>query len=158
MLPSSSFDVALSNMGLIDIADARGAIREVGRILRPDGRFLFSISHPCFDVDRRSAWEVEGTGTSATVFRKVTGYQSPHSDQFAWPLPEGGEAWTVGYHRPLRWYAHALRAAGLVIVDLEEPTPRPGFTGRTLRAEWVEEIPLHLVVEARKEPPRPTAP
>ena len=152
MLSDRSFDLAVANMSLIDFADAAGAIREVGRLLVPGGRFVFSISHPCFDVDTRSDWLVEAAVGPPRVFRKVTGYREPHAETYRWELPDGRTARTVGYHRPLAWYVKQLRAAGFVVVDVEEPAPSPEFVSRRVQREWVEQIPLHLVVETRREP------
>ena len=158
---SASFDVALANMSLMDIEDAEGTVREVARALRPGGRFVFSISHPCFDVDRRSAWTVEVALGRTEVYRKVTDYLRPHAEEFDWPLDGGRVARTIGYHRPLSWYARALRSAGFVLLDVHEPTPGPGFASRRMDRGWFFEVPLHLVVAARREPgpgSRPTDP
>jgi ubiquinone/menaquinone biosynthesis C-methylase UbiE len=158
-LKDASFDLAFSNMALMDIKNAGGAIREVGRVVRPGGRFVFSISHPCFDVDTRSTWieEITAGRRGSKVFRKVTGYREIHSDRYDWALERGGTATTVGYHRPLEWYARVLRAAGFLLVDLHEPSPQAGFVSRRIQKAWIEEIPMHLVVEAlrRDGPARP---
>src|SRR5580700_9615205 len=50
MLAAGSFDVVYSNMALMDMPDIVGPFREVARLLRPRGRFVASICHPCFDV------------------------------------------------------------------------------------------------------------
>lgn len=151
MLEPDSFDVTVANMSLIDIADAAGAIREVGRVLRTGGRFVATICHPCFDIDTRSKWLVEAAAGSSTVYRAVTEYRLPHSDTFAWELSGGRTARSVGFHRPLSWYSAALRAAGFVILALDEPAPTDEFVGRTVAREWLEQVPLHLVIEARRE-------
>jgi SAM-dependent methyltransferase len=152
--PEAHFDLAVANMSLMDIEDAAGAIAEVGRVVRDHGRFVFSISHPCFDVDSRSGYVVEPDprGETPLVFRKVTGYRTPHADRYEWELDGGRRVTTTGYHRPLSWYARTLRAAGFAIVDLLEPSPGPEFVGRRIAKEWIEAIPLHLVVDARREP------
>ena len=48
-LENGSFDLVACNMALMDMEDAGAAIGEVGRVLRPGGRFVASLSHPCFD-------------------------------------------------------------------------------------------------------------
>jgi SAM-dependent methyltransferase len=160
MLPDASFDVAIANMSLLDMEDAEGAIAEVGRLLAPRGRFVASLSHPCFDVDTRSAWSVEvggkGPQKAPLIYRKVTGYRVPHADRYQWEIPPDRFVTTVGYHRPLAWYAHALRRAGFVIVDLDEPKPLAEYAGKRVRKEWIDEIPMHLIVEARREPTHPS--
>lgn len=152
MLQDQSFDLVVANMSLVDFEDASGAIREAGRVLVPGGRFVLSLNHPCFDVDTRSGWLVDVTTGPPTVFRKVAGYRKPHGDTFEWELPDGRTVRTHGYHRPLSWYVKELRAAGFVVVDVEEPSPLPGFVSRRVQQEWIEQIPLHLVIEARREP------
>ena len=153
VLADQSFDLAIANMSLVDIDDAAAAIRETSRVLVTGGRFVFSISHPCFDVDTRSAWVVEVSTGTPTIFRKVTGYREPHADVFRWELADGRTVRTRGYHRPLSWYAKALRNAGFVLLDLEEPSPSNEYMGHRVQREWLEQIPLHLVVEARRERP-----
>ena len=150
-LGAGTFDVAIANMSIMDIEDAGSTFRGVARATRHGGRFVFSISHPCFDVDTRSGYTVEldPSGVSR-VFRKVTDYRVLHSDRYAWDLGDGGVAVTVGYHRPLGWYAHALRDAGWVITDLDEPSPIPGFDSRRMRPEWLDCAPLHLVIAAQR--------
>jgi ubiquinone/menaquinone biosynthesis C-methylase UbiE len=151
MFANGSFDLGIANMSLMDFEDASGAIREVGRVLAAGGRFVFSISHPCFDVDTRSDYFVDATVVPPVVFRKVAGYRLPHPDTYRWELSDGRQVRTVGYHRPLAWYVKELRTAGFVIVDAEEPSPQTGFDSRRFRPEWVEQIPLHLVIEARRD-------
>ena len=151
-LSNGSFDLGIANMSLIDVENAAGAIQEMGRVLVPDGRFVFSLSHPCFDVDTRSDFLLDASTEPPTVYRKVAGYRTPHSDVYAWTLPDGSTLRTIGYHRPLNWYVKQLRSAGFVIVDVEEPSPQPGFGSQRYKPEWVEQIPLHLVIEARREP------
>ena len=159
-LESGAFQVAIANMSLMDIEDAQGAIREIARVVTDGGRFVFSISHPCFDVDNRSTWVIEvtgGPGNPPVVFRKITNYRNPHSERYTWKLGDGRTVVTTGYHRPLEFYAHTLRAAGWVIVDMVEPRPLPEFVGIRIQKEWIEEIPLHLVIAARREPRGPPA-
>lgn len=158
MLRNATFDLAIANMSLIDIENASGAIRETGRVVAPGGRFVFSLSHPCFDVDTRSDFVVETVGGRPTVFRKVAGYREPHSDTYRWAGSQDPPIRTVGYHRPLGWYVKELRSAGFVIVDLEEPAPLEGFTSQRYEPEWIRQVPLHLIVEARRDPVTGTRP
>ena len=151
MIPAAEFDLVIANMSLMDIADGAGTIREAARALVPGGRFIFSISHPCFDIDTRSTWVVDGPPGGEAIYRKVTGYRVAHSDRYAWNLPDGRTAFTSGYHRPLSWYAKELRRSGFVIVDLEEPGPGPDYGLQKVPRKWLEEIPLHLVIEARRD-------
>ncbi len=157
---TGSVDVAVAHMSLMDIADAAGTIREVGRVLAPGGRFVFSVSHPCFDVDMRSAWEVEHILNVTTVYRKVTGYRTEHEFDVPWRVSPTTVRSTRSYHRPLERYMEYLRAAGLVVTRLVEPRPGPEAVRKSPQGPLMLEIPLHLVVEAVQWPlpPRPRGP
>ena len=48
-LGARSFDGALCNMGLMDMADIQPLMDSLAVLLRPHGRFVFSIMHPCFN-------------------------------------------------------------------------------------------------------------
>jgi ubiquinone/menaquinone biosynthesis C-methylase UbiE len=149
-LGSGSFDLVYSNIALMDIEDAAGAIREVGRVARDGGRFVFSICHPCFDLDDRSMWVVERSMFRNTVWRKVSGYREERSQWSPWRVSDGVTYETKGYHRTLSTYSRYLYDAGFAISRMEEPVPQPGLYGRSPQAEMIAEIPLHLVVDAVK--------
>ncbi len=58
-LAGETFDEVACSQGLGDIDDLDGALATVARVLRPGGRFVFSILHPCFpgwDEDAPSSW------------------------------------------------------------------------------------------------------
>ncbi|MFQ6012694.1 MAG: class I SAM-dependent methyltransferase [Thermoplasmata archaeon] len=150
----ASFDTVVANMSLMDIEDAEGAIREAARLLGPLGRFVASLSHPCFDLGNRSAWDVERvvepTRIRTTIWRKVSRYREPFHDRVPWVGPDYPFQ-TVYYHRPLSWYFRTLHGAGLVVRRLEEPAPTEEFiASESPQGPWIAEIPLHVVIEAVK--------
>jgi SAM-dependent methyltransferase len=156
-IPSAKFDLVFANMSLMDIEDAEGAIKEVGRVLKRGGRFVVSISHPCFDVMSNSCWVMEkSVNRPPVVFRKVTGYRRPFFGDVPWDLGKGQRMYTRSYHRPLNWYARTLCSQGLAITALEEPEPTREFVEEEqkkpgdLDGMGFLEIPLHLVIEAVK--------
>ncbi len=148
----ASFDLVASNMALMDIEDARGAIRETSRVLRNGGRFAASLCHPCFDQGPTSTWLLERSFRSMKVWRKIARYREPFADDMPWGI-EDRVATTVGYHRPLSWYAHELRDAGFLIRSLEEPEPEQECLEKSPQGPFILEIPLHLVIEAVKLTP-----
>ncbi len=144
-----SFDLVVANMTLMDIRHAAAAVREVARVLRPEGRFVFSISHPCFDVDTESTWVTELALYEEKIWRKVRRYREEREIDVPWKISETKKRWTKSYHRTLATYARYLREAGLAIVRLEEPAPLPEILEKSSQGRMIAEIPLHLVVEAR---------
>src|SRR4051794_37891280 len=53
------FDAVVCHFGMSDIDDLEGAVKTVGRVLKPGGFFVFSIVHPCFP-----GWEAKGANPS----------------------------------------------------------------------------------------------
>ena len=154
-VPSRRFDLVFANMSLMDMEDAEGAIAEVARVLKHGGRFVASISHPCFDIMSNSSWVAEKTFyRPRVVYRKVRGYREPFSEDAQWNLPGDKKGYTTSFHRPLGWYAKVLRRNGLAITALEEPAPSKEFIEEEqkqqgdLDGEGFQQVPLHLVIEA----------
>lgn len=156
-IPDGSFDLVVANMALMDFRDGAGAVREVGRVLAPHGRFVFSICHPCFDLDDWSMWVTERHVFQDTVWRKVRGYREERTSRVPWKVSESETAYTSTYHRTLPTYVRYLRDAGLAAVRMEEPTPLPEAVTGSPQGKFMLEIPLHLVVEAVPLP-RPVRP
>jgi ubiquinone/menaquinone biosynthesis C-methylase UbiE len=154
-IPGSCFDLVFANMSLMDVENAEDAVREVGRVLKHGGRFVASISHPCFDVMSHSSWVAEKlTGKPPVVYRKITGYRRRFSEEIPWSLGARRKMYTRSFHRPLGWYARILRANGMAITALEEPEPTREFIEEEqkkpgdLDGAGFLEVPLHLVIEA----------
>lgn len=151
MLGDATADVVVCNMALMDIEDAAGTIRQVSRVLRAGGRFVASLSHPCFDVVGASAWVIERMDFTTTIWRKVRRYRESFAGQVPWRAGEDHVANTPAYHRPLSWYVRTLRTAGFVVTALEEPEPTEEFLAGSPAGPWIAEIPLHCVIEAQRE-------
>jgi ubiquinone/menaquinone biosynthesis C-methylase UbiE len=150
MLEDEDFDVVVSNMSLMDIQDGVGAIHEVARVLKGKGRFVFSLSHPCFDTGRSSRWILETVGPTKTVWRKISRYREEHDSRILWRVGTNEIHETIHYHRSLSWYFRTLRSAGFVVTTFEEPEPTEEFMAEEPQGPWIADIPLHCVVEACK--------
>jgi 2-polyprenyl-3-methyl-5-hydroxy-6-metoxy-1,4-benzoquinol methylase len=121
----ASFDVALSYLSLIDVEDYASATREIARVMKPGGQFLFSIVHPCF-APPGAHWEPKKPGTIPVwdrdkLYKKIDNYFPAREVRFKmWPT---APALTVNWHRPITDYAATLRNAGFLIRDIDEPVP-----------------------------------
>src|SRR6267143_4077259 len=149
-LRDASVDLVACNMALMDMEDAGAAIGEVGRVLRRGGRFVASLSHPCFDQGPSSTWLIERLFRSTKVWRKIEKYREPFADEVPWQIAPSQIVTTTGYHRPLSWYARALRDASLLIQSLEEPSPSQAFVEGSSEGTYIAQIPVHIVIEALK--------
>ena len=150
MLQDSVFDLIVCNMALMDIENAMGAIQEVARVLQSQGRFVASLSHPCFDKVNASGWVIEYMYPTTTIWRKMSRYREVSVADLPWKNVPDGVVYTHSYHRPLSWYFRTLRSAGLVVASLEEPEPTNELLATPNQGAWIAEIPLHCVIEAWK--------
>lgn len=121
----ATFDAAVAYLSIIDVEDYERATREIARVLRPGGQFVFSIVHPCF-APPGASWEPRKPGTipiwdKDKLYKKIDNYFPARELRFKmWPT---APAETINYHRPLQDYARTLRAAGFLVRDMAEPVP-----------------------------------
>jgi SAM-dependent methyltransferase len=122
-----SFDLAFTSFGAIAfVADSARVMREVARVLRPGGRWVFSTTHPI----RWSFPDDPGAdGLTATMpYWDRTPYVEHAAD---------GTATYVEHHRTLGDRIREITAAGFRLVDLIEPVWPAGHT-----QEWGQWSPL----------------
>jgi SAM-dependent methyltransferase len=122
-----AFDVACTAFGAVPfVADSAGVMREVARVLRPGGRWVFATTHPL----RWIFPDDPGPGglTVATPYFD----RSPYVE-----LDEDGEPAYVEHHRTLGDRVRELVAAGFRLVDLVEPEWPAGHA-----REWGQWSPL----------------
>jgi SAM-dependent methyltransferase len=107
----ASFDVACSAFGAVPfVADSALLMREVARVLRPGGRWVFSVPHPL-------RWALPDLpGDEGLVVRHSYFDRRPYVEQ-----DDDGAATYVEHHRTFGDRIRELAAAGLVVADLVEP-------------------------------------
>ncbi len=114
-----SFDSACSAFGAIPfVADSAGAMREVARVLRPGGRWVFSINHPM-----RWMFADDPGPAGLTVIQSYFD-RSPYVE-----VDQVGTVVYAEHHRTLGDRIAELTAAGFVLERLVEPDWPEGFTG-----------------------------
>lgn len=106
-----SFDLVCSAYGAVPfVADSARVMAEVARVLRPDGRWVFSTTHPfrwCFRDD---------PGPAGLVV------ESSYFDRRAYvEQDDRGRATYVEHHRTVGDRVREIVGAGLVVEDIVEP-------------------------------------
>lgn len=152
-LGEGTFDAALCNMALMDLADLPALFESVARLLRPGGRFVFSTVHPCFNNPSViQGGEIEDReGRFVTTYSvKVSRYLTPYT-QAGLAIHGQPEAHPY-FHRPLQTILGDAFAAGFVVDALEERAFPPGHECGTTPFSWsghFSEIPPVLLVRLR---------
>ena len=110
------FDLAIASLSLMNRDDMPSVVGEIARVLRPGGRFCFSILHPI------NPW-----GDAAAGYFETVRYTEKLERDCAPMIPHDT-------HRSLGDYFGALGDAGFLVERLIEPIPdagrrltRPGF-------------------------------
>ncbi|TWD84243.1 ubiquinone/menaquinone biosynthesis C-methylase UbiE [Kribbella amoyensis] len=115
-LADASFDGVVCHLALMDIPELDATLRSMARVVRPDGWFVVSITHPCFKTPATG----EITDHVDKSIRRTVGR---YFVEGYWDGPgRHRDALPVGaYHRTLSTYVNALADAGLVIDRMLEP-------------------------------------
>lgn len=152
-LGEGQFDAALCQMALFDMAEIRPLMRALARLLRPGGRFVFSVIHPCFNSPGMThmAEMEDRDGVLVTVYSvKVFGYMTPIASRGAaiagQPMPQ------FYFHRPLEDLLGAALDVGFVLDGLEERAFPPEHPEGRNPLSWggnFTEIPPVLVARVR---------
>lgn len=120
-LGEGQFDAAICNMALFDMAEIEPLMRALARLLRPGGRFVFSVLHPCFNSPHMAlvAEEEDRAGDLVTTYSvKVFSYITPKVSHAA--AMRGQPKPQLIFHRPLEVLLGKGFDAGFVLDGLEE--------------------------------------
>ena len=144
----ASFDAVVACLVFEHIEAVDDALAEVGRVLEPGGRFLFFLNHPLLQTPG-SGWIDDQILDPPEQYWRI----GPYLDESVM-VEEVAKGVHLPYvHRPLSRYVNALVAAGLVIREMLEPPPPPGFLA--LAPEYVDAqtIPRLLYLHCKRELP-----
>lgn len=147
----SSFDKVVCNMALMDIADYKTTLKQISRVLRNEGIFVFSITHPAFvfpscmgirvpiDSERnedRIRFIIDYFDERPTIVRDFTWLPAPF----------------LQFHRPISSYVNDLAKNSFQIVEMSEPKVSDEVVQKYPReAYWDDERrPEFLIVKAMK--------
>src|SRR5439155_19732250 len=136
-LGEGTFDAALCNMALFDMAEIEPLMRALSKLIRPGGRFVFSVIHPCFNnphMTHISEME-ERNGEFITNYSvKIYGYMS--STMKLGIGIRGQPAAHPYFHRPLSKLLGAGFEAGLLLDALEERAFPPDHPSGNNPLSW----------------------
>ena len=137
------FDAIVCNMAVMDMSSIEPLMRAIPSLLKPDGRFVFSTAHPCFNgrmVMMAEASEDEQGHYTTVHSIKISRYKTPTTMRgeamIGQPTPH------YYFFRPLHMILDLCFRAGLLMNGIEEPSFRPqDKPNKTLSWANFKEIP-----------------
>ncbi len=150
-LGERSFDAAVCTMAIMDMASVGPLAQALTRLLKPGGRLVFSVMHPCFNSpDIIMTAEVEDRGGdiveefSISVGRYAASYTARGLAMVGQPEAQHY------FHRSIATLYGVFFAVGFVLDGLEEPCFSQPGTGSTV-VSWANftDIPPVLVSRMR---------
>jgi ubiquinone/menaquinone biosynthesis C-methylase UbiE len=147
----AKFDAAACVLAIQNIDPVRPVFEGVARVLKPGGRFVMVMMHPCFRGAKETSWGWDDE--KKVQYRRVDRYLIPRKTPIVTHpgSDPGGYTWT--FHRPLGVYVKALRQAGFVVDAIEEwASHKTSTSGPRASAENTarKEIPMFLGLRAIK--------
>jgi len=143
-IESASLDLVVVNHVVTDLKDPEQPFREFGRVLKPGGRIVIMMLHPCFYSAQAERKALRGYAEPTHYFSvrvveqefNVAGITSP--------------AKVTMWFRPLETYMDLLTQNGFVITTLNEPHPGPQVLAED--PWWHDNFvrPLFLLVTAER--------
>ncbi|XWK86015.1 MAG: methyltransferase domain-containing protein [Phormidium sp.] len=151
-LGKNTFDAAISAMALMDMAEIIPLFRALTKLLKPQGCFVFSVMHPCFNNPHITmvAEETESNGEIETRCSiKVGKYLQP-TVTYGLALRNQQKP-HLYFHRPINLLLGEAFPVGFVLDGLEEPA-FPSDHQNNYLLSWgsnFSEIPPVLVVRLK---------
>ncbi|UCC16647.1 MAG: class I SAM-dependent methyltransferase [Dehalococcoidales bacterium] len=152
-LGEKTFDAAVCTMAIMDMSSITPMISALSELLKPDGRFVFSVSHPAFnsgttqliaeekyiDGDLRSISGIKLTEYSRAFMHQGVGISGQSEPQHY-------------FHRPISMLFNTCFKFGFILDGIEEPAlPEELANNRISPLNWVKlpHVPPVLVARMR---------
>lgn len=122
-LGHQKYDNAVANMALMDIADINPLIESLHKMLKPNGTFVFSITHPSFQTPGvRTIHESEDINGEIVSRNSIQLFKYLSPKAYEAIGIKGQDTPHYMFHRPMTYYTKLFFKAGFVLDGLEEPS------------------------------------
>jgi len=150
-LPAGYFAAAACVLAIQNMHPIAPVFQSVSRLLRPGGRFVLVMMHPCFRGPKETMWGWDPE--TGVQFRRVDRYLIPRKTPITTHPGSAPDVYTWSFHKPIEAYVRALRNAGLLIDAIEEwPSHKTSEPGPRAGAENTarKEVPMFMAMRAVK--------
>lgn len=114
-----SYDAVVSMWTHTDVDDFAAVLREIARVLRPDGPFVYLGAHPCFVGPHSAFVSAEGAPVLHPGYWQTERYADAPGIS-----PAGLRAKVGAKHLPLGLFLQTFLGAGFRLEQFEEPRTR----------------------------------
>lgn len=137
------FDFILSSLAFHYVEPFEEMCRKIYTMLKPEGRFVFSVEHPIFTSRNEQEWFKDDKGD--ILHWPVDHYQDEGKRETAF-LSED----VIKYHRTVATYINGIVDAGFSIKQVSEPVPSKDML--ETNPEMKDELrrPMFLMISAEK--------
>ena len=149
ILDDRQFDGVACLLAVQNMEKIGAVFQNVARWLKPGGKFVMVLTHPCFRMPRQTHWGWDAD--KKIEYRRIDRYANEMKIPILTPPFIDKDNFTVTYHRPLQSYFSALLKAGLCVDSLEEwMSNKESEPGKRSRAEnrARKEVPLFMAIRA----------
>lgn len=154
--PPETFDLAFSSLTMHYIDDWSASLQSIHKVLKKDGIFLFSITHPFFSAMQKSEDDKEKVrllGYKALKEHDTVEIFGNYLDGYQLEAFLMNKSFTVtNYHKPLSVITKTVVSAGFEIMDIVEPKALDASKEEHKNFwEIHQKIPEFMVMELRKK-------
>ena len=149
LLKDQEFDGIACLLAVQNMENIEPVFKNIARWLKPKGKFVMVLTHPCFRIPRQTHWGWDDD--KKMEYRRVDRYANEMKIPILTPPFIDKVNFTMTYHRPLQNYFSALLKAGLCVDSLEEwMSNKESAPGKRSRGEnrARKEVPLFMAIRA----------
>jgi len=168
-IKEATCDSAICVLAAQNIKEFDVAVKETSKVLKPKGKFVLVLNHPCFRIPKNSDWhfDAEGGGPEGDPSYIMTnGRKAGRYGRVIYSYMSEGEikidmhpgeqdrrkkSYTTSFHRSMQIYSKWLANAGFAILRIEEwvshKKSNPG-SRESADKRAKKEIPLFMCIEA----------